>query len=184
MADSSVHAESTMAQVLEAFPGARRALFRKYHIGGCQSCGFEPEETLAQLCERNGGLAVQELIGEIQAGHQQDQAMELSPADLDARRKNGDTMRLLDIRTSEEFDAVRIDGAEFVNQELIQQLMGTVGKDDLIVFYDHTGGQSLDAAAYFVGHGFTNAKYLSGGIDAWAREVDTNMRRYRLEPTS
>jgi rhodanese-related sulfurtransferase len=90
-------------------------------------------------------------------------------------------MRLLDIRTREEYDAVRIDGSEFVNQDLIQQLMGTAGKEDLIVFYDHTGGQSLDAAAYFVGHGFNRAKYLRGGIDAWAREIDPKMRRYRLE---
>jgi hypothetical protein len=29
-----------MSAVLENFPGARRALFRKYHIGGCSSCGF------------------------------------------------------------------------------------------------------------------------------------------------
>ena len=76
---------------------------------------------------------------------------------------------------------MRIEGAEFVNQELIQQLMGTAGKNELIVFYDHTGGTSLDAAAYFVGHGFTNAKRLIGGIDAWARDIDPKIRRYRLE---
>ncbi|HIG82060.1 MAG TPA: rhodanese-like domain-containing protein, partial [Verrucomicrobiales bacterium] len=28
-----------MEEVLTVFPGARRALFRKYHIGGCSSCG-------------------------------------------------------------------------------------------------------------------------------------------------
>lgn len=181
MVDSPVSAASTMAQVLKTFPGARRALFRKYHIGGCQSCGFQPEETLAQLCERNGGLLVDEVIGAIQGGHEQDEAMAISPTDLAARRRSGESMRLLDIRTREEFEAVRIDNAEFVNQDLIQQLMGTAGKGDLIVFYDHTGGQSLDAAAYFVGHGFTNAKYLKGGIDTWAQEIDPKMRRYRLE---
>lgn len=181
MADPSISADSSMAQVLEAFPGARRALFRKYHIGGCQSCGFQPEETLGQLCERNGGLPVKEVIGEIRSGHEQDESMAISPAVLAERRNEGKAMRLLDIRTREEYDAVRIDGAEFVNQELIQQLMGTAAKEDFIVFYDHTGGQSLDAAAYFVGHGFSNAKFLTGGIDAWAREIDPKMRRYRLE---
>ncbi|MGB0582746.1 MAG: rhodanese-like domain-containing protein, partial [Limisphaerales bacterium] len=54
-------------------------------------------------------------------------------------------------------------------------------KDDLLVFCDHSGNQSIDAAAYFVGHGFTNAKFLRGGIDAWAQEIDPKMRRYKLE---
>ena len=38
-----------------AFPGARRALFARYHIGGCQSCGFSPGETLAEVCARCHG---------------------------------------------------------------------------------------------------------------------------------
>jgi hypothetical protein len=29
-----------MREVLEVFPGAQRALFRRYHIGGCSSCGI------------------------------------------------------------------------------------------------------------------------------------------------
>ena len=48
--------QSTMQQVLEACPGAQRALFQRYHISGCRSCGFSPDETLAGLAERNGGL--------------------------------------------------------------------------------------------------------------------------------
>ena len=43
------------------------------------------------------------------------------------------------------------------------------------------GSASLDAAAYFAGHGFTRAKFLRGGIDAWAQEVDATMPRYRVE---
>jgi len=175
MADE-ITAESIMSEVLERYPGARRALFRKYHIGGCQSCGFQPTETLGQLCERNGGLQVGEVLEAIRAGHEFDQSLAIEPKDLDPGKA-----RILDIRTREEFEAVRIEGAEFVNQELVQQLMAGADKDELLVFCDHTGNQSIDAAAYFAGHGFTNARYLRGGIDAWAREVDPSMRRYRLE---
>lgn len=172
---------SAMSDVLAAYPGARRALFRKYHIGGCSSCGFQPTETLAQLCERNGPLAVAEVLAHIQASHAQDQQIEITPRDVADRRTRGEPVRLLDIRTREEWDAVRIDGAEFVNQEFVQKLMGTAARDALLVFYDHSGAASLDAAAYFAGHGFTHAKYLRGGIDAWAREVDGKMPRYRLD---
>ena len=48
-----IDGQSTMTRVLEVFPGAQRALFRRYHIGGCASCAFEPGETLAGLCARN-----------------------------------------------------------------------------------------------------------------------------------
>ncbi len=76
---------------------------------------------------------------------------------------------------------MRLDGAEFVTQELIQRLMGKEGQEGLLVFYDHAGASSLDAAAYFAGHGFANARYLRGGIDAWSQEVDPKVPRYKLE---
>ena len=177
----SLSPQTTMADVLAAFPGARRALFRKYHLGGCASCGFQPTETLGQLCERNGWLNVAEVIAHIQASHEQDRQLEITPCEVADRLARGEPVRLLDIRTREEWDAVRLDGAEFVNQELVQSLMGTAARDELLVFYDHSGTASLDAAAYFAGHGFTRAKFLRGGIDAWAQEVDAKMPRYKLE---
>jgi hypothetical protein len=39
-----LHGDMTMSAVLSAYPGAQRALFAKYHIGGCSSCGFQPTE--------------------------------------------------------------------------------------------------------------------------------------------
>jgi hypothetical protein len=57
--------ESSMREVLEHFPGAQRARFRRYHIGGCSSCGFSPNETLAQVCTRNGNLDTAEVLAHI-----------------------------------------------------------------------------------------------------------------------
>jgi hypothetical protein len=59
-----------MSAVLEKFPGAQRALFRRYHIGGCSNCGFQPTETLAQVCARNGNLDVAEVLAHIQSSHE------------------------------------------------------------------------------------------------------------------
>ena len=173
--------ESTMEEVLNAFPGARRALFRKYHLGGCSSCGFTSTETLAQLCARNGNLSVPEVIDHIQSSHDADQQLEISPREITERQARGEKIRLLDLRTREEWDAVRLAGAEFVTQDLIQRLMGREGQESLLVFYDHRGNSSLDAAAYFSGHGFANARFLRGGIDAWSIEVDPKLPRYKLE---
>jgi len=170
-----------MGQVLAVYPGARRALFRKYHLGGCSSCGFAPDETLEQLCARNGDLSVGEVIAHIQSSHEADKQLEITPKDVAERRVRGEKIRLLDLRTREEWDAVRLDGAEFVTQDLIQRLMDKEGQEGLLVFYDHSGASSLDAAAYFAGHGFVNARYLRGGIDAWSVEVDPKVPRYKLE---
>src|ERR1700750_3158557 len=64
---TTVDANMTMRELLEQYPGAQRALFRKYHIGGCSSCGFKPEETLGQVCARNENLPVDQVIDYLQA---------------------------------------------------------------------------------------------------------------------
>src|SRR5450759_666500 len=101
-----INAESPMSVVLEAFPGAQRALFRRYHIGGCSSCGFAPTETLAQVCERNGGLDVAEVLAHIQSSHEQDAKIFIEPKELAEWLKRDPSVRLVDVRSREEFEAV------------------------------------------------------------------------------
>ena len=43
-----------MRDVLAAYPGARRALFRKYHIGGCSSRGLAPAVMFVQAFAPSG----------------------------------------------------------------------------------------------------------------------------------
>ncbi len=169
-----------MQDVLETFPGAQRALFRRYHIGGCSSCGFQPTETLAQVCERNGNLNVAEVLAHIHDSHEQDAKIMIEPKALAEWRQREPDVKLVDVRSREEFEAVHIEGAVLLSQPVMQEIMGA-GRNDLpLVVVDHQGKQGLDAAAYFMGHGLTNVHALRGGIDAWAQEVETTMRRYQL----
>jgi rhodanese-related sulfurtransferase len=170
----------TMRELLEIYPGAQRALFRKYHIGGCSSCGFSPDETLAQICARNENLPVSEVIEHIQTSHEEDLRMQINPGELAELLQNG-LVKLLDIRTREEFDAARIEGAELFNQDLMQEILSKWDRQTRIVIVDHQGQRGLDAASYFAGHGFANIKSLRGGIDAWSREIDPSVPRYELE---
>lgn len=172
--------DSTMQQVLEAFPGARRALFRKYHLGGCSSCGFQPDETLGALCARNGGLDVAEVAAHIQSSHAQDQQMLITAEELAERSRGVAPPRVLDIRSREEWDAARIEGSLLLTQELMQEILARWPREALFVVCDHDGRQGLDAAAYFAGHGFTQIRCLRGGIDAWSQEVDPAVPRYTL----
>src|SRR5205085_5419530 len=97
--------KSTMREVLEAFPGAQRALFRRYHIGGCSSCAFQPEETLEQLCARNGGLNAEEVLDHVKTSHEQDAKILISPKELAEWIEQDKTVRLVDVRSREEFKA-------------------------------------------------------------------------------
>jgi rhodanese-related sulfurtransferase len=171
----------TMRELLEQFPGAQRALFRKYHIGGCSSCGFSPDETLAALCTRNDNLDVDEVLEHIMTSEAGDRALQIEPRELADRIGRGERAYLLDVRTREEFDAIKIDNAHFFTQELMQEILSKWPRENLVVVYDHQGTRSMDAAAYFQGQGFENVKSLRGGIDAWSVEVDTKLPRYHLE---
>lgn len=169
-----------MSVVLEQFPGAQRALFRRYHIGGCSSCGFAPTETLAEVCARNGNLDVTEVLTHIRTSHDQDAKVLISPKELAELRQREPSAKLVDVRSREEFEAVNIAGSVLLSQTVMQQLMGSGSNTDPIVVIDHAGKNGLDAAAYFMGHGLQNVRCLRGGIDAWAQEVDTTLRRYKL----
>jgi rhodanese-related sulfurtransferase len=171
----------TMRELLVQFPGAQRALFRKYHIGGCSSCGFGEEETLAGVCARNENLSVDEVTEHIISSHEADVAMQIEPRDLADRIASGEKVYLLDVRTREEWEAVKLADSHLFTQELMQEILANESKTDLLVIYDHKGARSMDAAAFFQGHGFENVKSLRGGIDAWSAEVDAKLPRYHLE---
>jgi rhodanese-related sulfurtransferase len=172
---------TTMSDLLAEYPGAQRALFRAYHIGGCASCGFSPTETLASVCARNENLPVEEVIATILAGHEADQNMEISPEQVAQRLKSGTQVQLVDVRSREEWDTVHIDGSTFFTEDLMNAMMSDWPTETEVVFVCHHGVRSLDAAAFFAGHGFHNVRSMTGGIDAWSLEVDPDLPRYHLE---
>ena len=168
--------ETKMGDLMAAMPGARRALFARYHLGGCQSCAFDDGETLAELCRR-AELDAGEVLAHLHASHEHDLTMLMPPIQV-AERK--DEVLFVDVRTREEFEAVKVEGAEFFTQELQEKLFREK-PGGLVVLYDHTGKYVLDHVAWFRGHGLGNAFGMTGGIDAWSREVDPKVMRYRVE---
>lgn len=176
----TITADMTMKELLDAYPGAQRALFRRYHIGGCASCGFRPEETVAEVCARNDNLDPGEVLETVRSAHEQDELLMISPPEA-AALAAGEKTCLVDIRTKEEFEAVHIKGSLLFNQALMQEILGSWPKDRAVVIVDHLGLRALDAAAYLAGHGFSHIQVLRGGIDAWSQEVDASLPRYTLE---
>src|SRR4026209_1979490 len=140
MITTEVHSSSTMREVLDQFPGAQRALFRKYHIGGCASCGFQPTETLEQVCARNG-VNVDEIIEHIKTSHEQDARIFIEPKELAALLKQNPAVKLLDVRSREEFEAVHIEGSVLMSQAVTQEIMASGSNKTPLVIIDHKGKQ-------------------------------------------
>lgn len=176
MQANEVNADTPMGEILNTLPGAKRALFARYHLGGCQSCAFSNEESLAQLCKRSD-LPVSEVLEHLLASHVHDSEMLMEPAMV--KEKLGE-IRLIDIRTREEHEAVAVPKSEFFTQEL-QQALFAGDPDAMIVLYDHSGKNVLDQVAWFRGHGLKQTFGMSGGIDRWSKDVDPSVPRYRIE---
>ncbi len=191
--NETIGPESTMGKVLSVFPGARRALFRKYHIGGCSGCGFSMDETLSELCERNQRLDIDEVLTHIRTSHDADAKIMIEPKTLKELQEANPKLKILDVRTKEEFEAARIEGSIHMTtqigsetnctttaQDLLHQVVDNWDPNELFVIIDHQGEQGQDVATYFLGHGMKQARCLRGGIDAWSLEVDNSIPRYEF----
>lgn len=174
MQASEITVETPMGAIMEALPGGKRALFARYHLGGCQSCAFSNEESLEALCRRSE-LDAAEVLAHLLASHEHDRQMLVESRDITLSE-----WRLVDVRTREEHEAVALAGSELMTQELQQQLFSG-DPETRILLYDHQGRHVLDQVAWFRGHGLKQTYGLRGGIDAWALEVDPAVGRYRLE---
>jgi rhodanese-related sulfurtransferase len=107
----------------------------------------------------------------------QPQDFEIKVGETAALLKAG-KIKLLDVRTPEEFAIARVEGSVLLDQNLMQEMLKTWPKDTPIVTMCHHGVRSLDAAAYLRDHGFADTKSMSGGIDRWSREIDPSVPLY------
>jgi len=180
-AKMTITKRSTMQEVLDAYPSAQRALFRRYHIGGCHSCGYEPDHILEEVAQRHNLHDIDEVLASIEHAEQIDGRIQVSPEDVAVALRSKSPPRLVDVRTPEEWELARIPGATLISEDLAKEMMQW-RKHTAIVFYCHRGRRSLDAATYLAGHGFSQVRSMTGGIDAWSLDVDASMPRYEIAP--
>ena len=98
---------------------------------------------------------------------------------LKRRIDQGETPFILDVRTAVEWEICRLDGSTLVPiQELAFRADGAVPKDREIVVLCHAGIRSAAAAKWLTGQGYRQVWNLTGGLRAWASEIDPDMPRY------
>ena len=179
MVQVNITKESTMREIIEAYPNAQRALFQRYHIGGCNSCGYQPEDTIAAVALNHKISDIAGVIAFINQAEENPQGLETTPQEVSEALKRSSPPRLIDVRTTDEWNLAKIKDAQLNNEALAQEIMKWP-KNTAIVFFCHHGQRSLDAASYFSGHRFTNVKSMAGGIDAWSLSIDPSVPRYEI----
>lgn len=100
--------------------------------------------------------------------------------ELRGKRAAGDAFLLLDVRTAEELDIVRLDPCMHIP---LHELEGALDRlepwrDREIIVMCHHGTRSGMAQEYLCGRGFLRVRNLVGGIDAYAARVDSALPRY------
>jgi monothiol glutaredoxin len=101
----------------------------------------------------------------------------LEPETLKRWMDEGKPMEVLDVRSPEERATAAIEGTRFLD-DATKALAEGFDRDLPVVFYCHHGARSQRAAEHFLRMGFRQVYNLSGGIDAWSREVDPSVPRY------
>ncbi len=101
----------------------------------------------------------------------------LSVTALKKKMDEGTKLRLIDVRRPDEWEKARIAGAELLDADLSEELQ-ELPLDAMLVFQCHHGHRSQRVAQQFADLGYREVYNLTGGIDAWSRQVDPDVPLY------
>jgi adenylyltransferase/sulfurtransferase len=138
----------------------------------CRVCG--PEADVKELIDYEEFCGV--------PGHDRDEgstgeAWDITASEL-AERLKGNHIRLIDVREPHELQISAISGAEnFPLGELAAHLSELDSAQEMVLFCK-SGSRSARAVELLASAGFKKMKHLKGGINAWAREVDSTQPIY------
>ena len=102
----------------------------------------------------------------------------LTATQLKARIDNGDMPVLLDVREDWEYDICHLPDSLNISMGNTQQMLEQLSHAAETVVICHHGIRSYQVACYLEQNGFSNIINLEGGVDAWAKTVDSNMPKY------
>lgn len=85
---------------------------------------------------------------------------------------------LLDVREPWEYEVARLPGSLHVPMRAIPARAAELDPGAETVVICHHGARSMQVAMFLERMGFGRVYNLAGGVDAWARQVDTSMATY------
>lgn len=85
---------------------------------------------------------------------------------------------LLDVREPDELRAAALPDALHIPMRQVPGRLNEIDRGAQIAVLCHHGGRSEQVAHFLAAQGFPNVHNVSGGIDAYARRVDSTIPRY------
>jgi len=100
------------------------------------------------------------------------------PHELSTLLNNGESIVIIDVRESYEWDMGKIPTARLMPLGTLPDAADSLDRNADVIVYCHHGARSEAAAHQLLAGGFQRVRNLTGGIDRWSREVDPRVRRY------
>ena len=85
---------------------------------------------------------------------------------------------LLDVREPWEYELCRLPDSLHIPMHLVPLRRDELKRDDDIVIICHHGRRSMQVGMFLERQGYSSLINLTGGVSAWADEVDPNLPRY------
>jgi adenylyltransferase/sulfurtransferase len=104
----------------------------------------------------------------------------ISVTDLKAKIDNKERFFLIDVREPSEFEIVKIPGAVLIPKQgfLDGSALAALPQDKPIILHCKSGVRSAECLAILKSAGFADASHVSGGVIAWAKQIDTSLPVY------
>tara|TARA_R100000027_G_scaffold42924_4_gene32194 strand:- start:5112 stop:5444 length:333 start_codon:yes stop_codon:yes gene_type:complete len=103
---------------------------------------------------------------------------EIGVSDASNLRNSPEKPLFLDVREPFEVETAHLDPDLHIPMQSITEQWADLPKDRPVLVYCHHGMRSLRVTEYLRSRGVAHAQSISGGIDAWSREIDPSIPRY------
>ena len=85
---------------------------------------------------------------------------------------------IIDVREPYEVEICHIEGAQHIPMRQIPGQLDALARDKHLLILCHAGGRSRRVTEFLRAQGLSAVSNISGGIDAWAQEIEPGMQRY------
>ncbi len=161
------HGESLVGRLL--YFDASKMKFREFNVRRdphCPVCGESPSITepidYADFCGVKANPSIRAI----------------SVQELKSKLETNGAVVVVDVREPFEYEIAHIEPSKLVPLGELPERLGELDRSKEIVALCHTGVRSALAVDLLQEAGFANAFNLTGGIEAWATEIDPAMPRY------
>ncbi len=148
----------------------------------CSICGDAPTRTTlensAAACEPEELSGAPERAASADLSELNLESFDVTVRQVASWREAGEGLDLVDVRNRIERDVCCLAESRWLPLDQLPGRFEEIDRDRPVIVYCHHGIRSAQAVHFLRAQGFDRVWNLSGGIDAWSREVDPAMPRY------